>query len=320
MGFFSKIKDRFSSNKDKQHYLSGFKETARSFNEKMRFLAEGYTECNNTFYEALMIVLIQSDIGVKTADKIIINLKKNIKNKKISFEEVNEKLYQAMADIYGESDNIIAYDQPLTVIFMVGVNGSGKTTSVAKLAHFFKQQNKKVAVVAADTFRAGAIEQLAKWAERLDIACIKGKEKSDPAAVIVDGCRYALANEVDVLICDTAGRLQNKVNLMNELAKMSKVAGREIENAPHHVWLTIDASTGQNGLNQAKIFTEATSVTGIILTKMDGTAKGGIILSIKNELNIPVCFIGVGEKLDDLKEFDLDTYLYSIASGIKDVG
>jgi len=320
MGFLSKIKDRFSTNKDKQHYLSGFKETARSFNEKMRFLAEGYTECNSTFYEALMIVLIQSDIGVKTADKIIANLKKSIKNKKISFEEVNEKLYQAMSDIYGDSDHVITYDQPITVIFMVGVNGSGKTTSVAKLAHFFKQQDKKVVVVAADTFRAGAIEQLAKWADRLDITCIKGKEKSDPAAVIVDGCRYALANDVDVLLCDTAGRLQNKVNLMNELAKMSKVAGREIENAPHYVWLTIDASTGQNGLNQAKIFTEATKVNGIILTKMDGTAKGGIILGIKNELNIPVCFIGVGEKLDDLKEFDLDTYLYSIANGIKDAG
>jgi len=320
MGFITNIRNKFFNNKDKQHYLSGFKETSRSFNEKMRLLAEGFTECNKAFYEALMIILIQSDVGVNTSELIVNNLKSKIKDKKTPFDDVVENLYESMAEVYGKQGNEFNYDFKPTVIFVVGVNGSGKTTSIAKLAYYFKQQGKKVAVVAADTFRAGAIDQLAKWAERLDIACILGKQQRDPAAVIVDGCRYANENDIDILLCDTAGRLQNKTNLMNELAKMIKVAKREIEDAPHHVWLTIDASTGQNGLSQARIFTEVTNVSGIILTKMDGTAKGGIILSIKNELNIPVSFVGFGEKVDDLKEFELDSYIYSIANGIKDVG
>ncbi len=319
MSFLSKIKERFFTSKDKSYYLTGFKETSRSFNEKIKFLSQGYTEANNTFFEALMIVLIQSDIGIKTAEKIVTNLKKNIKNKKTPFNEVVELLLQTMADVYGDAKVDIDLSQAPTVIFMVGVNGSGKTTSIAKLAHYFLQKDKKVAVVAADTFRAGAIEQLARWAERLNIVCIKGKENKDPAATIVDGCRYAKENGIDILLCDTAGRLQNKTNLMNELSKMAKVANREIENAPHYVWLTIDASTGQNGLSQAKIFTETTHVNGIILTKMDGTAKGGVVMGIKDEMNIPVCFVGVGEKLDDLKEFDLDLFIFSIAEGINNV-
>ncbi|MEA5026470.1 MAG: signal recognition particle-docking protein FtsY [Erysipelotrichaceae bacterium] len=319
MSFFTKLKDKFAANRDKKHYLSGFKETSRSFNEKMRFLSEGYTECNNSFYEALMIVLIQSDLGINTAEKVISQLKKRIKRKDIPFAELQELLFETMASIYGDESFSMSYHEPVTVIFLVGVNGSGKTTTAAKLANYFLSQHKRVGVVAADTFRAGAIEQLARWAERLQIPCIRGRENSDPAASIVDGCRYALENGLEVLICDTAGRLQNKANLMNELTKMVKVAGREIPGAPHHVWLTIDASTGQNGLIQAKVFTEATNVSGIILTKMDGTAKGGIVLGIKDTLKIPVCFVGVGEKIDDLKEFALESYLYSIAEGINNV-
>ena len=319
MSFFSKLKDKFQKSSDKNHYLSGFNQTAKAFNHKMRFLAEGYHGCDNVFYEALMIVLIQSDIGVKTADKIINTLKKKVKHKDIPFNEVTDLLYETMAQIYGDDNNELSYNNKPTVIFLVGVNGSGKTTTVAKLTKHYLDEHKKVALVAADTFRAGAVDQLAKWAERLDVYCIKGKANSDPAAVIVDGCRYAKENAIDILICDTAGRLQNKTNLMNELSKMVKVANREIPGAPHYVWLTIDASTGQNGLSQALIFTEATAVNGIILTKMDGTAKGGIVLGIKNELAIPVRFVGIGEKMDDLKVFDLETYLYSLAEGIEDV-
>jgi len=319
MNFFNKLKDKFQKNSDRNHYLSGFNQTAKAFNNKMRFLAEGYHGCDKVFYEALMIVLIQSDIGVKTADKIINTLKKKVKHKDITFNEVNDLLYETMAEIYGDDTSELTFNTKPTVIFLVGVNGSGKTTTVAKLTKHYLDENKKVAVVAADTFRAGAVEQLASWAERLNVYCIKGKTNSDPAAVIVDGCRYANENDIDILICDTAGRLQNKTNLMNELSKMVKVANREILNAPHYVWLTIDASTGQNGLSQARVFTEATAVNGIILTKMDGTAKGGIVLGIKNELNIPVRFVGIGEKMDDLKTFDLESYLYSLAVGIEDV-
>ena len=203
---------------------------------------------------------------------------------------------------------------------LVGHPGSGKTTTCAKLTKLYQSQGKKVGVVAADTFRAGAIEQLARWADKLGVPCIKGRENGDPSSVLVDGCRYAKEHNLDILLCDTAGRLQNKVNLMNELAKMRKVIGREIEGAPHHVWLVLDSTTGQNGLSQAKIFQEVTDVTGIILTKMDGTAKGGIVLAIKDVLHIPVYYLGLGEREDDLKPFDLDLYLYSISEGIRDVG
>ena len=180
----------------------------------------------------------------------------------------------------------------------------------------YQQQGKTVAFVAADTFRAGAIEQLAKWGERLNVPCIKGRENGDPSAAIVDGCRYAKENNIDILLCDTAGRLQNKANLMNELAKMNRVSAREIEGAPHNTWLVLDATTGQNGLSQAEVFAESTTLSGIILTKMDGTAKGGIVLAIKNKLHLPVYFIGLGEQPDDFRPFDLDGYLYSISEGL----
>jgi fused signal recognition particle receptor len=207
-----------------------------------------------------------------------------------------------------------------TVILMEGVNGSGKTTTCAKLASMYQQQGKTVAFTAADTFRAGAIEQLAEWGERLDVPCIKGRENGDPSAAIVDGCRYAKEHGTDILLCDTAGRLQNKQGLMSELSKMNKVAGREIPGAPHNTWLVLDATTGQNGLNQAEIFNESTKLTGILLTKMDGTAKGGIIIAIKHKLHLPVYYIGLGEHPADLRPFDLDAYLYSISEGLEHAG
>ena len=270
-----------------------------------------------------MIVLLESDVGIQTAEKICDQLKTTVDQYRyVTFKDVMAFLMEIMQNIYLESTDapIVMNENGPTVILMVGVNGSGKTTTCAKLTKLYQSQGKKVGVVAADTFRAGAIEQLARWADKLGVPCIKGRENGDPSSVLVDGCRYAKEHNLDILLCDTAGRLQNKVNLMNELAKMRKVIGREIEGAPHHVWLVLDSTTGQNGLSQAKIFQEVTDVTGIILTKMDGTAKGGIVLAIKDVLHIPVYYLGLGEREDDLKPFDLDLYLYSISEGIRDVG
>ena len=206
----------------------------------------------------------------------------------------------------------------LTVILVVGVNGVGKTTSIAKLAHLLSKEGKKVMLVAGDTFRAGAVEQLEVWANRLNVPIVKGNEKEDPSSVYYKGVEEAKKQNVDVVICDSAGRLQTKVNLMNELAKMRKVLGKEIEGAPHEVMLVIDATTGQNGVLQASSFAGATGVDSIILTKMDGTSKGGIILSIREELGIPVKYVGMGEKIDDLMEFDLENYIYGLCSTMED--
>ena len=210
-----------------------------------------------------------------------------------------------------KKDNEIVYNEDgPTVILMVGVNGSGKTSTCAKLAKMYKDQGKKVCLAAADTFRAGAIEQLREWANRLDVDFVAGKEQEDPSSVLVNACRYAKENNVDILLCDTAGRLQTKVNLMAELAKMRRVVGKEIPGAPHNVWMVLDANTGQNGMSQATLFNEVTDLTGIILTKMDGTSKGGIVIAIKNVLGIPVRFITLGETADDIKPFDFDLYLF----------
>lgn len=315
MAFFDFIRNMFSKKGDK-HYLSGFRQTSKKINERLDFLKRGYSTFNDAFLEELMVALIQSDIGVSTSQKIIDILKTKVKNRNTPYEEVVGLLYESMAELYGDAAYEIKEGYP-TVIFLVGVNGSGKTTSAAKLAAKYKEEGHQVLLVAADTFRAGAIEQLSTWAKRLKVECYEGKENSDPSSVIVDGLRYGKENGFDLILCDTAGRLQNKTNLMNELSKMKRVAAREVEGAPHAVWLVIDATTGQNGLSQANIFMEATDVSGIILTKMDGTAKGGIILAIKDQIQVPVVYVGCGEKVDDLREFDLDSYIYSIAEGVR---
>lgn len=323
MSFFNQLKDKFTKKKDGDRYLSGFNKTSDSMGKKLNKMSFGFNGVTEEFLEELMIVLLESDVGIQTAEKICDQLKKTVEQYRyVTFKDVMAFLMEIMQNIYLETQDLpIQLNlQGPTVILMVGVNGSGKTTSCAKLIKCYQDQGKTVGVVAADTFRAGAIQQLAKWAEKLNVPCIKGKENGDPSSVLVDGCRYAVEHQLDILLCDTAGRLQNKVNLMNELSKMRKVIGREIENAPHHVWLVLDSTTGQNGLSQAKIFQEVTDVTGIILTKMDGTAKGGIVLAIKDVLQIPVYYLGLGEKEDDLKPFDLDLYLYSISEGIRDVG
>lgn len=322
MNIFERLKEAFGKKEDKAIYLSGFQKSKDSFLHKTGSLRRNFKKVDDAFLEELEIILLESDIGVKTADEICADMKKTADEYvNVSWKWAVNFVLQAMKDLYEKEP-----DRPLvfnahgpTVIFLEGVNGSGKTTTAAKLAAMYLAQGKSVALVAADTFRAGAIEQLNEWATRLQIPCIQGRENGDPSAAIVDGCRYAKENKIDILLCDTAGRLQNKAGLMAELSKMNRVCGREIEGAPHNTWLVLDATTGQNGLRQAQIFHEATHLTGIILTKMDGTAKGGIVIAIKRALKLPVLYIGLGEQPQDLRPFDLDSYLYSIAQGLEHV-
>ncbi len=315
MGILSKLKNVFSSKKDGDCYLSGLNKSKKSFSERIRRLAVGFSGVNEEFLEELMIVLLEADIGIKTAQKIVDEVETRAMDQKLKkFDEITDCLIEVMHDMYCSHE-----DKPFnknedgpTVILMVGVNGSGKTTTTAKLTKLFKEEGASVALAAADTFRAGAIDQLVTWAERLNVPCIKGREGGDPSAALVDACRFAKENNIDYLIGDTAGRLQNKANLMKELEKMHRVIEREIPNAPHEVWLVLDATTGQNGISQAQIFLETTNVTGIILTKLDGTAKGGIVVAIRDQLGLPVKYIGLGEKPDDLRPFDIDSYLYGL--------
>ncbi len=322
MSFFSVIKNKILGRSDKDTYLSGFRKTSKAVSSKLNDLKADYKGVNEEFLEELMVILLESDVGIETANEICHQLEKKANEYfDVKFNNAMNFLLEIMYDIYDQDDEPKLIENPdgPTVIFLVGVNGSAKTTTAAKLINMYQREGKSVCVAAADTFRAGAIDQLAKWAEKMNVPCIKGKENGDPASVCVDGCRYALEHNIDILICDTAGRLQNKVNLMKELSKMHKVVNREIEGAPHNVWLVLDSTTGQNGLNQAKVFLDATNVTGIILTKMDGTAKGGIVLAIKHTLHIPVYYIGLGEKEEDLRPFDVSSYLYSIFEGVTEV-
>ena len=322
MSFFSKLKDKFTHKEDKAVYLQGFEKSKSTFSDALNQMSYSFHGVDYEFLEQLTIVLLESDVGITLADLICEKLKKKCEEfPSVTFHWAMNFLLEIMKEIYEEvEDEPIVYNENgPTVILLEGVNGSGKTTTCAKLANMYIQQDKKVAFVAADTFRAGAIDQLAMWGERLNVPTIKGRENGDPSAAIVDGCRFAKEKGADILLCDTAGRLQNKVNLMQELSKMNRVSGREIEGAPHNTWLVLDATTGQNGLSQAKIFAESTKLTGIVLTKMDGTAKGGIILAIKHELHVPVLFIGLGEHPEDLRPFDLESYLYSISEGLKGV-
>ena len=323
MGIFSKLKQAFGSNEDQDRYLSGLDKSKKSFSQRIRKLALGFRGVNEEFLEELMIALLEADIGIKTAQKIVDAVENEAMDRRLkTFQEISECLVEQMAELYNAHE-----DRPFqenadgpTVILMVGVNGSGKTTTTAKLAKRFTEANKSVVLAAADTFRAGAVDQLAKWAQRVDLPCIKGREIGDPSAVVVDACRYAKEHHADIVIGDTAGRLQNKANLMKELEKMKRVTAKEIPGAPHEVWLVIDATTGQNGISQASVFMETTDVSGIILTKTDGTAKGGIVIAIRDLLGLPVTYIGLGEGVDDLRPFDINAYLYGLCEGILDNG
>lgn len=324
MALFNKLKNLFSKNNNldkEKDYDKALLASRNFFTEKLNALASKYRNVDENFIEELTQILIMSDISVNTVDKIVENtktilLKNNFIDEKIIKEIVVDEIYKNYANEKIVKTTLNIQKNVLNIFLMVGVNGTGKTTSIAKLAYYLKQNNYKVAVCASDTFRAAAVEQLKIWSTRADVEFISSENSKDPSAVIFQAIDYCHKNQVEILICDSAGRLENKVNLMNELAKMTKTISKKVENAPQEILLTIDATTGQNGINQAKVFKEVCGVTGIILTKMDGTSKGGIVLSIHNELNLPVKFIGLGEKLTQLKPFDLDFYIYNLVKDL----
>ena len=307
-----------------QKFKMGLAKTRDSFTSKVNDLVARYRKVDEDFFEELEDVLLQADVGFETVMELMDKLRFEVQRKNIKDTEgIQAIISEKLVEIYeaGEENLTDLHMQPdgeLTVILFVGVNGVGKTTTIGKLAHRLKSQGKSVLLAAGDTFRAGAIDQLQVWGDRVGCEVIKQSEGSDPAAVMYDAIRAAKNRGVDVLICDTAGRLQNKVNLMNELEKVHRVISREIPNAPHEVLLALDATTGQNALVQAQTFKEVTNVTGIVLTKLDGTAKGGIVLAIRNKLHIPVKLVGLGEKMDDLQPFDAERYVYGLfAEGLE---
>ncbi|WP_339145785.1 MULTISPECIES: signal recognition particle-docking protein FtsY [unclassified Sutcliffiella] len=319
MSFFKKLKDKLTNQTESvtEKFREGLTKTRDSFSGKVNDLVARYRKVDEDFFEELEEILIGADVGVNTVMELIDELRMEVKRRNIQDpREVQSVISEKLVEIYESGEDIsptINFQQDgLTVVLVVGVNGVGKTTSIGKIAKKLKQEGKSVLLAAGDTFRAGAIEQLEVWGDRVGVDVIKQSAGSDPAAVMYDALQAAKARKVDVLLCDTAGRLQNKVNLMKELEKVKRVIEREVPGAPHEVLLVLDATTGQNALSQAKIFSEATNVTGIVLTKLDGTAKGGIVLAIRNEMRIPVKFVGLGEKADDLQEFNAEQYVYGL--------
>lgn len=293
---------------------SKLQKTKQEFVDKVTELVTGYKRVNDEFFERLEEILIEADVGVNTTMDLIASLKERIYSEKISeMNRVNEVIQEELTFLLESENNYInlSENKP-TVIMVVGVNGVGKTTTIGKLAYNFNKQGKKVILAAGDTFRAAAIEQLAIWAERANADLIKHQEGSDSAAVAYDAVQAAIARKADIVLIDTAGRLHNKVNLMNEIGKVKKVISRSKDDAPNEVLLILDATTGQNAISQAKTFKEVVDVTGIVLTKLDGTAKGGVIFSIKKELGLPVKYIGVGEKIEDLKPFNPDEFVKAL--------
>ena len=327
MGFFTKLKEKLFNKKVKEEvkskYVSGLDKSRKNFVDKLAELKARYSKIDEDYFEELEQILILSDVGVQTALNIVEATRQEVKLKGITDPAtINEILVDKMFIAYANNEMVdteISFDENgLTIVLVVGVNGVGKTTSIAKLCNRYKKAGKKVLLAAADTFRAGAVTQLEIWAERVGVDIVTGKENSDPSSVVYDAVNKATKENYDLLICDTAGRVQTKQNLMDELAKMNRIINKVAHHEANDVLLIIDATTGQNGVLQAKAFFEAVKVTGIVLTKMDSTSKGGIILAIKDELNIPVKFVCFGEQLDDIEEFDLDNYLYGLTKGMED--
>lgn len=305
-----------------EKYDRGLKKSRTGFGAKLNHFLANFRHVDEDFFEDLEDLLIESDVGYDMAMKISDELREEVKlqNAK-SKQDVSNVIIEKMVDLYedaGKDENPdlnFAKEGP-TVIMFVGVNGAGKTTTIGKMAKRFKDEGKRVLLAAGDTFRAGAVEQLDVWAKRDGVDIVMGPANGDPAAVVFDGVKKAKEENYDILLVDTAGRLQNKVNLMNELAKMKRIMAREIPDAPHEVLLVLDATTGQNALNQAKLFKESTDVSGIVLTKLDGTARGGIVLAIRNELHLPVKYVGLGEKVTDLEKFDASDFVYGLFKGL----
>ena len=318
MGFFDKFKKVFKKEekKDLEIYDKGLEKTRNEFVNELSLLGIKYTKVTDEYFDELESLLIKADIGVKSVMDFIDKLRNRVKHENITDTEVlKEVIVDELFLIYVEgenlSDKIKMNENGPTVLLFVRVNGVGKTTTIGKLAHKYKSVGKKVMLIAGDTFRAGAVEQLKIWADRTN-SLFFGKENIDPAGVVYEGLEMAVKENADIVLIDTAGRLQNKVNLMNELEKINKVIGKFIPDAPHETMLIIDATTGQNGILQAESFKEVTNITGIVLTKLDGTAKGGIVLAIKESVGIPVKFIGLGEGINDLKSFDIEEYIYGL--------
>ncbi|MCO4526131.1 signal recognition particle-docking protein [Streptococcus infantarius subsp. infantarius] len=305
---------------EEEKYNRSLKKTRTGFSARLNAFLANFRRVDEDFFEELEEMLILSDVGVNVATQLTEDLRYEAKleNAKKA-DDLKRVIIEKLVEIY-EKDGVfneqINFQDGLTVMLFVGVNGVGKTTSIGKLAYKYKNEGKKVMLVAADTFRAGAVAQLAEWGRRVDVPVVTGPGKADPASVVFDGMERAVAENVDVLLIDTAGRLQNKDNLMAELEKIGRIIKRVVPDAPHETLLALDASTGQNALSQAKEFSKITPLTGLILTKIDGTAKGGVVLAIRQELDIPVKFIGFGEKIDDIGEFDSEDFIRGLLEGI----
>lgn len=318
MGIFDKLKKILTKEekKDVSLYDKGLEKTRNKFLSSLTNLNKTSKSIDEEYFENLEEILIMADIGVNNVMNIVSKLKQRVKKENITNpEELKEIIIDEMFIIYVDNDiivNKINYNKNgPTVILFVGVNGAGKTTTIGKLAHKLQNEGKKVLMVAGDTFRAGAVEQLKEWSEKNKCEIVY-KLEADPVSVMYDGVNKAINENYDVVLIDTAGRLQNKVNLMKELEKINKVIGKLIEGAPHETLLVVDATTGQNGISQAKSFKEITNITGVVLTKLDGTAKGGIVLAIKESTSIPVKFVGLGEAKEDLRVFDIEKYIYGL--------
>ncbi len=302
MGFFDKLKE-------------GLTKTRKSITEKIDQVLVSFGKVDEELFDELEEILITSDLGIETTMKVIADLKAKVRERKIiDAMKVKDLLKEELQEILSKGGNELKLNTKPAVIIVIGVNGVGKTTSIGKIANLYKLKGKKVLLAAGDTFRAAAIDQLEIWADRVGVEIIAQKEGSDPAAVIYDAIQAAKSRKADLLICDTAGRLHNKKNLMEELKKMSRVLDRELPGADRETLLVLDATTGQNAISQAKTFSETADITGIVLTKLDGTAKGGIVVAIKSELDIPVKLIGVGEQLDDLERFDATEFVEALFS------
>jgi len=302
MGLFDRLKE-------------GLQKTRKGITEKIDQMLVSFGKIDDELFEELEEILISSDVGIETTMRIIDELKKKVKERRvIDPKQVKSLLKEELTEILGSDNPELVLDTSPSVIMVIGVNGVGKTTSIGKIANMLKQQGKKVILAAGDTFRAAAIDQLEIWANRVGVDIIQQSEGSDPAAVVFDAIQAARSRKADVLICDTAGRLHTKKNLMEELKKVSRVIDRELPGASRETLLVLDATTGQNAISQAKTFKESTDITGIVLTKLDGTAKGGIVIAIKSELDIPVKLIGVGEQMEDLQRFDAKSFVEALFS------